>query len=175
MPPNSSDSKEPQEPAERSTGAGRSDAAFSRELARCLIELSIAIHKHAMYPADHPLLGPAAARVTESVNRLLQERATLSLGVARDQLIIEGVATDSHNPVLRELAGRLHHTHLGAVPPEYPITSGCSPFIVMMKPADLRDGTHFPPVCSLDGPWPRSLHSQGEMGAPAVIVIKVST
>lgn len=29
--------------------------------------------------------------------------------------MIEGVATDSKNPVLRELAGRLHRHHLGAV------------------------------------------------------------
>ena len=77
-----------------------------------------------MYPADHPSLGPAATRVTESVNRLLQERATLSLGVARDQLIIEGVATDSHNPVLRDLAGRLHHHHLGAVSFHQGVTPG---------------------------------------------------
>ena len=124
MPPNSSDSQEPQEPAERSKGAGRSDAAFSGELSRCLIELSIAIHKHAMYPADHPSLGPAAARVTESVDRLLQQRGTLSLGVARDQLIIEGVATDSHNPVLRELAGRLHRHHLGALSFHQGVTPG---------------------------------------------------
>ncbi|HEX4633476.1 MAG TPA: hypothetical protein VH163_06585, partial [Gemmatimonadales bacterium] len=46
---------------------------------------------------------------------LLRERGTLSLGVARHQLIIEGVATDSKHPVLSELAGRLHRHHLGAV------------------------------------------------------------
>jgi len=43
------------------------------------------------------------------------ERDSLSLGVARKQLIIEGVATDPHNPVLRELAQRLHKHHVGAV------------------------------------------------------------
>ena len=35
--------------------------------------------------------------------------------MARHQLIIEGVATDEGNPVLRELAMRLHRHHLGAV------------------------------------------------------------
>src|SRR5581483_3183930 len=35
--------------------------------------------------------------------------------VARQQLIIEGVATDESNPVLRDLAQRLHKHHLGAV------------------------------------------------------------
>ncbi len=43
------------------------------------------------------------------------ERDSLSLGVARKQLVIEGVATDPHNPVLKELAQRLHKHHVGAL------------------------------------------------------------
>src|SRR6267143_2675296 len=89
--------------------------ALSRELADFLIELSIALHKHAMYPEGHPSLAPAAAGVTRRAERLFEERATLALGVARQQLVIEGVATDAKNPVLSELAGRLHRHHLGAV------------------------------------------------------------
>lgn len=88
---------------------------MSREFSDCLIELSIAIHKHAMYPAGHPLLEPAAERVTDRVTHLLKQRGTLSLGIAKDQFIIEGVATDSNNPLLRELAGRMHRHHLGAI------------------------------------------------------------
>jgi hypothetical protein len=42
-------------------------------------------------------------------------REALSIGVARRQLIIEGVATDPSNPVLKELAERLHKHHVGAV------------------------------------------------------------
>jgi len=80
-----------------------------------LIELSIALHKHAMYPEGHPSLGPAATGVVRRGEALLQDRPTLSLGVARNQLVIEGVATDARHPVLAELAGRLHRHHLGAV------------------------------------------------------------
>jgi len=90
-------------------------SALSRELADFLIELSIALHKHAMYPEGHPSLAPAAAGVTRRAERLFEERATLALGVARQQLVIEGVATDPKNPLLSELAGRLHRHHLGAV------------------------------------------------------------
>ena len=89
-------------------------AALSRELGEFLIELSIALHKHSMYPEGHPSLAPAAAGVARRAGDLLQERPTLSLGVARNQLIIEGVATDPKHPVLAELAGRLHRHHLGA-------------------------------------------------------------
>ncbi len=90
-------------------------AAFSRELADFLIELSIALHKHAMYPEGHPSLKPAADGVAQRVGPLVAEHGSLSLGVARDQLVIEGVATDPKNPVLADLAGRLHRHHLGAV------------------------------------------------------------
>ncbi len=90
-------------------------AALSRELADFLIEFSIALHKHAMYPQGHPSLDPSVAGVTRRAERLLEERRTLALGVARQQLVIEGVATDAKNPLLAELAGRLHRHHLGAV------------------------------------------------------------
>src|SRR5438874_2798225 len=90
-------------------------SALSRELADFLIELSIALHKHAMYPEGHPSLAPAAGGVTRRAEHLFEERTTLALGVARQQLVIEGDATDSKNPLLSELAGRLHRHHLGAV------------------------------------------------------------
>lgn len=97
------------------TRAKPGSTALSRDLADFLIELSIAIHKHSMYPPGHPSLGPAASGVEHRLRELMQKRSTLSLGVARHQLVIEGIATDSKNPVLRDLAGRLHAHHLGAV------------------------------------------------------------
>lgn len=90
-------------------------AALPRELSDFLIEFSIALHKHAMYPNGHPTLAPAAENVARRLLGLLAARSQLSLGVARDQLIIEGVATDPRHPVLHELADRLHRHHLGAV------------------------------------------------------------
>src|SRR5690349_480841 len=96
------------------TQAGES-AALSRDLADFLIELSIALHKNAIYPGGHPLLDTAVGGVERRLAVLLHERASLSLGVARHQLVIEGVATDGNHPLLRELAQRLHKHHLGAV------------------------------------------------------------
>jgi len=90
-------------------------ATLSRDLGDFLVELSIALHKHAMYPPDHPSLQPAAVAVVDRAEVLLADRSTLALGIARNQLVIEGVATDPKHPVLRELADRLHRHHLGAV------------------------------------------------------------
>jgi len=94
--------------------AGES-ATLSKELTDFLIEFSIGLHKNAIYPPGHPLLENTTTDLSARLAALLRERAALSLGVARHQLIIEGVATDEGNPVLRELANRLHKHHLGAV------------------------------------------------------------
>jgi hypothetical protein len=105
---------EPSRPSSaRPTGEKR--ATLSRDLADFLIEFSIALHKHAMYPGGHPTLAPAAENVAVRLSQLLADRTTLSLGVARDQLVIDGVATDPRNALLHDLAERLHRHHLGAV------------------------------------------------------------
>src|SRR5438105_11322236 len=90
-------------------------AALSRELADFLVELSIAMHKHAIYPPGHPLLEGAVDAVARKLWGLLVDRPALSIGVARRQLVIEGVATDPSHPLLQELAQKLHRHHLGAV------------------------------------------------------------
>ena len=90
-------------------------ASPPRDVTEFLIELSVALHKHAMYPEGHPSLGPAAEGVTRHAERLLGDRELLAFGVARHQLIIDGVATDAQQPVLRRLAEGLHRHHLGAV------------------------------------------------------------
>jgi hypothetical protein len=88
---------------------------LSRELNAFLVEFSVALHKHTMYPSGHPSLAPAAVRVTERAWKLLEDRPMLAFGVARHQLIIDGVATDPAQPVLRRLAEVLHQHRLGAV------------------------------------------------------------
>jgi len=90
-------------------------ADLSRELTAFLVEFSVSLHKHAIYPSGHPSLEPAAVRVTDVAARLLQSRSTLAFGVARHQLIIDGVATDPNQPVLRRLAETLHRHNLGAM------------------------------------------------------------
>ena len=90
-------------------------AVLSRELGDFLLELAIAMHKHAIYPAGHPLLDGAVDTVVRTLLELLAEHAALSIGVARRQLVIEGIATDPDHPVLKELAHRFHRHHLGAI------------------------------------------------------------
>ena len=77
--------------------------------------LGIALHKCTAYPPGHPLLKSALEAVAGHLRVVLVNRPFLLLGVARSQLLVEGLATDPDNPVLRELATRLHRHQLGAI------------------------------------------------------------
>lgn len=96
--------------------AGTSErTALSAELIEFLVEFSIALHRTSMYPPGHPSQDRSAGGVMQRLTALLGERASVSIGVARHQLVIEGVATDSRHPVLRSLASKFHKQHIGAL------------------------------------------------------------
>src|SRR5262245_5596131 len=88
---------------------------LSRDLSEFLIELSIALHRHSMYPGGHPALVPAIESVIRRAEKLLQDRPSIAFGVARRQLIVDGITTDPEQLVLRRLAEGLHRHHIGAV------------------------------------------------------------
>ncbi len=90
-------------------------AALSRELSEFLVEFSIGVHRHAMYPSGHPSLAPVLENIVRRLAGLFEDRLTLAIGVAQRQLVIEGVATDQKHPVLSDLARRLHGHQLGAI------------------------------------------------------------
>lgn len=97
------------------TGQTPESATASAELQEFLLQLGLCVQRYAMYPGGHPSLDAAVARLRASAARLLEGRETLSLGVARRQIVVEGTATDASNRVLRALAERLHRHRLGAV------------------------------------------------------------
>ncbi len=96
-------------------GEAERSAALSKELSEFLLELSIGVHRFAMYPGDHPALQEAGETVLAGLSRLFADRSQLAIGVAQSQLVIEGVATEAEHPVLGDLARRLHAHQLGAV------------------------------------------------------------
>ena len=90
-------------------------AVLPRDVAVFLPLFAIALHKVTTYPAGHPLLGSAVEASAQHLNVVLVNRPFLLLGVARNQLLLEGFATDPDNPVLREFAAKLHRHQLGAI------------------------------------------------------------
>lgn len=103
-------------PSDRGATSPRERAALSRELSEFLVELSIGVHRYAMYPSNHPSLAPVVENVIGRLAEIFESGGrSLSIGVARRQLVIEGVATDPKHPVLADLAKRLHEHQLAAL------------------------------------------------------------
>jgi hypothetical protein len=90
-------------------------AALPRDVSDFLVELSIALHRHTMYPSGHPSLDPAVDGIIRSAERVLEHRASLAVGVGRRQLMVDEASSDPNQPVLRRLADALHRHHIGAV------------------------------------------------------------
>ncbi|TVP43028.1 MAG: hypothetical protein EA350_14410 [Gemmatimonadales bacterium] len=86
-----------------------------RELSEFLLQFSISLHRFGIYPAGHPALAPLTESVLARLRLLMLQRPRITLGVAQSQLVIEGVATDRRNPVLQDLAKRLHDHQIGAL------------------------------------------------------------
>ncbi len=72
----------------------------------------MALHRRAMYPGGHPSLATAEGRVLQRLEPLLKGAGQLAVGVANEQLVIDGIATDAKHHLLRNLAQRLHGHHL---------------------------------------------------------------
>lgn len=93
----------------------RTVATLSRDLADFLVEFSIVLHKRAMYPVGHPHLQESTERFVNRLESLLAPRDSLAIGVARQQLIVAGMATDPRNALLSDLARRLHRHRIATV------------------------------------------------------------
>jgi hypothetical protein len=86
-----------------------------RDLTGFLVQLSIALHKSAAYPPRHPLAVGAVDGALSALAERLRDRASLTLGIARNQILMEGEGTDAAHPVLRELAQRLYRRQIGGI------------------------------------------------------------
>jgi hypothetical protein len=99
----------------RPAGQSSATVALPLDLSRFLIDLSIAMHRVAMYPSGHPALVPALNRLGQRAEQLLEHRVRIAIGIARDRLVIDGLATDARHPILRGLAERLHQHQVAAL------------------------------------------------------------
>ncbi len=90
-------------------------ATLARDLSDFLVEFSIVLHKRSLYPQGHPHLLESAVRFVDRLESLLANREELTIGIARHQLIIGGVATDARNALLSDLARRLHRQRIAAI------------------------------------------------------------
>ena len=86
-----------------------------RDLTAFLVQLSIALHKSAAYPPRHPLAVGAVDGALGALTDRLRDRPSVTLGIARSQILLDGAGTDASHPVLRELAQRLYRRQIGGI------------------------------------------------------------
>ncbi|MEP7086015.1 MAG: hypothetical protein ABI884_01675, partial [Gemmatimonadota bacterium] len=77
-----------------------------KKLAEFLMEFAVAVQKHAIYPQGHPLLSTAVDKCVRRLDSLLNGLEPVTFAFARNQVIIDNVATDPNNSLMKELAQR---------------------------------------------------------------------
>ena len=115
--------------------------SLPREIADFLVELSVALHKYGMYPDGHPLLENAVTVVARRVSALLVGKPELAIAVARNQLLVEGAATDPANGPMRDLAARLYRREIGTIRFSPGLTEAELTAALKLIARDNRDGT----------------------------------
>ena len=89
--------------------------ALSRVTEEFLIELSVTLQKRTMYPPGHPYLRTSTERLMLRAEALLTGEPTAVFGIAGDQMVIDGTATDPRHAIFRDLSQRLHRHRLAAL------------------------------------------------------------
>ncbi len=87
-----------------------------------LMRFAGTLSRRRAYAASHPMVTAAEAQLIEAIQDAMRERATVSIAVARNELIIDGELWDARNGTARELANRLHRRGVGAIAIESGLT-----------------------------------------------------
>ena len=78
-----------------------------RALSRFIYELNIARRQMSAYPKGHPVIAAAAGKTLEIFASLLESCDEVTLGVARETLVVGEACLERKNPVFQDLARHL--------------------------------------------------------------------
>ena len=95
--------------------ATSSPTGIPKTLAEFLIEFAVAVQKHAIYPQGHPQLSGAVEKCVRRLDAILNGVDPVTFAFARNQVVIDSVATDPANSLMRELAQRMHRQRIGSI------------------------------------------------------------
>jgi len=75
----------------------------ARLLSEAVIELNILRRSVGLYPPDHPILKESINRALDLLKKLFELRSSITLGVAKDVLVIDEYTLDKKIPSSRSL------------------------------------------------------------------------
>ncbi|HYQ48368.1 MAG TPA: HEAT repeat domain-containing protein, partial [Thermodesulfovibrionales bacterium] len=84
-------------------------------LADTVIELNISRRSVGFYPPEHPIIRDSIERAYQHLQKLFEIRHVITLGIAKDTLVVDEYILDRGNPVFREFAGVLHAKGIAAI------------------------------------------------------------
>jgi HEAT repeat protein len=87
----------------------------ARLLSDAVVELNTSRRSVGLYPPDHPILKDSINRAFDFLKRLFELRSSITLGIAKDALVIDEYTLDRKNPVFQEFALSLHGKGIAAV------------------------------------------------------------
>lgn len=87
----------------------------ARLLSDAVIELNISRRSVGLYPREHPITRDSLERAFGFLQKLFELRGSITLGIAKDVLMIDEYVLDKRNPVFKEFAVSLHSKGLAAV------------------------------------------------------------
>ena len=95
--------------------ANSSHTGVPKKLAEFLVEFAVAVQKHAIYPQGHPQLATAVEKCVRRLDGILNDAEPVTFAFARNQVVIDSVATDPANALMRELSQRMHRQRIGSI------------------------------------------------------------
>jgi hypothetical protein len=84
-------------------------------IVEALLKLGKAVQKSTIYPDGHPAVPTAVDIFLESLKVSLEDKSSLTLGVACDRLLLEGEAIEPKNANLTWIAQRMYEQGIGAI------------------------------------------------------------
>jgi HEAT repeat protein len=91
------------------------DATDTRLLLDAIKELNISKRNVSLYPRDHPQTKESMGRAFNFLRKLFESRGSLTLGVAKDALMIDDTPLSKKILALKEFALTLHHKGIASV------------------------------------------------------------
>jgi hypothetical protein len=107
----------------------------SKILSKAIYAFNIARRQINAYPAGHPVVLTSAKNLLASLIELLEFKDEVTIGIARDTLIVSGHDLDNNDPVYSDLAGSFSRANVASLTINKELTENdiCSFFSMLSK------------------------------------------
>jgi hypothetical protein len=84
-------------------------------LSDAVIELNISRRSVGLYPREHPIARESIEKAFALLEKLFDLRSSITIGIAKDTLVVDEYTLDRKNPVFKEYAASVHGKGIAAI------------------------------------------------------------